>query len=182
MTLLRRVAIVVLSAAPLVAAASFAHKDAKDASDLERKVDQVFATYDKPDTPGCALGVVRDGEFVYNKGYGIASLELGVPLTPESVFYVASVSKQFTAASVVLAAEQGFLSLDDDVRKYVPELPAYGQPITLREMLHHTSGFPDVLGLLEVSGRDPMGSHSTEELMSLIARQKAINYGPRGEY
>jgi len=149
---------------------------------LDQRVDQVFAAYDKADSPGCVLGVIRNGNFIYRKAYGMGSLELGVPLSPQSVFYMGSVSKQFTAASVVLAAEQGFLSLDDDVRKYIPEIPAYGQPITLREMLHHTSGFPDVLGLLEVSGRDPMGSHSTEELMSLIARQKAINYGPRGEY
>ena len=112
----------------------------------------------------------------------MGSLELGVPLSTQSVFYMGSVSKQFTAASVVLAAEQGFLSLDDEVRKYIPEIPDYGQPIRLREMLHHTSGFPDVLGLLEISGRDPMGSHSTAELMDLIVRQKAINYGPRGEY
>src|ERR1700684_1345914 len=172
MTLLRRVAIVVLSAAPLVAAASFAHKDAKDASDLERKVDQVFATYDKPDTPGCALGVVRDGEFVYKKGYGIASLELGVPLTPESVFYMGSVSKQFTAASVVLAAEQGFLSLDDDVRKYVPELPDYGHVITLRQMLHHTSGFRDFLGLIYLSGRDVSDLNSQDEILKIVARQR----------
>src|SRR2546421_619779 len=82
--------------------------------------------------------VLRNGEFVYKRGYGLASLELGVPLTPQSVVYLASMSKQFTAASVILAAEQGYLSLDDDVRKYIPELPSYGQTITLRHMLHHT--------------------------------------------
>src|SRR6266481_4311081 len=116
-----RVAFLLFCACTFTAASSLAQKDG---GDLERKVDQVFAAYDKPDTPGCALGVVRDGEFIYKKGYGTASLELGVPLTPQSVFYMGSVSKQFTAASVVLAAEQGFLSLDDDVRKYVPELPS----------------------------------------------------------
>src|SRR5206468_1970345 len=97
------------------------------AGERERKVDQLFAAYDKADSPGCALGVVRDGELIYKRGYGRASLELGVPLTPQSVFYMGSVSKQFTAASVVLAAEQGYLSLDDDVRKYIPELPSYGK-------------------------------------------------------
>jgi CubicO group peptidase (beta-lactamase class C family) len=178
----RRAVLLFLSTVPLVAAASFAYNEAKGASDLERKVDQVFAAYDKPDSPGCALGVVRDGEFVYKKGYGTASLELGVPLTPQSVFYMGSVSKQFTAASVVLAAEQGFLSLDDDVRKYVPELPSYGKTITLREMLHHTSGFRDILGLLLLAGRNFEDIHPTAELLDLLSRQKALNYQPGEEF
>ncbi len=163
----------------VIAPASFAHQDA---SDLQRRVDQVFAAYDKPDSPGCALGVVRDGEFIYKKGYGIASLELGVPLTPQSVFYMGSVSKQFTAATVVLAAEQGFLSLDDDIRKYVPELPSYGKPITLREMLHHTSGLRDILGLLLLAGRNFEDIHPTAELLDLLSRQKALNYQPGDEF
>lgn len=103
MSLFRPAAILLFSAGTLVAASSFDRQDAQGASDLERKVDQVFATYDKPDTPGCALRVVRDGEFLYNKGYSTASLELGVPLTPQSIFYIGSVLKQFIAASVVLA-------------------------------------------------------------------------------
>ena len=149
---------------------------------MERNVDQVFAAYDKPNSPGCALGVVRDGEFVYKKGYGEGSLELSVPLTPQSVFYMGSVSKQFTAASVVLAAEQGYLSLDDDVRKYVPEIPSYGKPITLRQMLHHTSGFRDILGLLLLAGRNFEDIHPTPELLDLLSRQKALNYMPGDEY
>lgn len=149
---------------------------------LTRKVDQVFAEYDKPDSPGCALGVVRDGNFIYKRGYGKGSLELGVPLTPESVFYMGSVSKQFTAASVVLAAEHGYLSLDDDIRKWVPEIPNYGKTITLREMLHHTSGLRDVLGLLLLAGRNFEDIHSTPELLDLLSHQKALNYTPGDEY
>jgi CubicO group peptidase (beta-lactamase class C family) len=182
MSFFRCAAILLLSVCSLAAAGSFSHNDAKDAGDLERKVDQVFAAYNKPDTPGCALGVVRDGEFIYKKGYGTASLELGVPLTPQSVFYMGSVSKQFTAASVVLAAEQGFLSLDDDVRKYVPELPSYGKTITLREMLHHTSGFRDILGLLLLAGRNFEDIHPTPEMLDLLSRQKAVNYPPGDEF
>jgi CubicO group peptidase (beta-lactamase class C family) len=151
-------------------------------TNVEQRVDQLFAIYDKPDSPGCALGVIRNGSFVYRKAYGMGSLELGVPLSTQSVFYMGSVSKQFTAASVVLAAEQGYLSLDDDVRTYIPEIPDYGQRITLRQMLHHTSGFPDVLSLLVISGRNPAGLHSNVELMDLIVRQKALNYSPQGEY
>ena len=174
-----RAAIVLVSVLSLTAAASFAQQDA---SDMQRKVDQVFAAYDKPDSPGCALGVVRNGEFIYKKGYGTASLELGVPITSQSVFYMGSVSKQFTAASVVLAAEQGFLSLDDDIRKFVPELPSYGKTITLREMLHHTSGFRDVLGLLLLAGRNFEDIHPTAELLDLLSRQKALNYQPGEEF
>jgi CubicO group peptidase (beta-lactamase class C family) len=179
MILFRRSAVVLVSVCSLAATASFAQQDA---GDLQRKVDQVFGAYGKPDSPGCALGVVRDGEFVYKKGYGEASLELGVPLTPQSVFYMGSVSKQFTAASVVLAAEQGYLSLDDDVRKYVPELPSYGKSITLREMLHHTSGFRDILGLLLLAGRNFEDIHPTPELLDLLSRQKALNYAPGDEF
>jgi CubicO group peptidase (beta-lactamase class C family) len=148
----------------------------------ERRVNQVFAAYDKPNSPGCALGVIQNGDFVYRKGYGMASLELGVPLSSDSVFYMGSVSKQFTAASVVLAAEQDFLFLDDNIRKYIPEIPDYGQPITLREMLHHTSGFADVLGLLDISGRNAEDLHPTMELMDLIVRQRALNYKSGEEY
>jgi len=179
MTNFRRAALILCSICLLAAAAAFAQKDA---ADLDCKVDQVFAAYDKPDTPGCALGIVRDGQFIYKKGFGTASLELGVPLTSQSVFYMGSVSKQFTAASVVLAAEQGYLSLDDDVRKYVPELPSYGETITLRQMLHHTSGFRDILGLLLLAGRNFEDIHPTSELLDLLSRQKALNYVPGEEF
>src|SRR5580693_2570315 len=179
MNLFRNAALLALSTASFAAPASFAQQDA---GELERNVDKIFAAFDKPDSPGCALGVVRDGQFVYKKGYGEGSLELSVPLTPESVFYMGSVSKQFTAASVVLAAEQGYLSLDDDVQKYVPELPSYGKTITLRQMLHHTSGFRDVLGLLLLAGRNFEDIHPTPELLDLLSRQKALNYQPGEEF
>src|SRR5262245_24692864 len=90
---------------------------------------------------------------------------------------MASVSKQFTAASVVLAGEQGYLSLDDNIRNYVPELPDYGQPITLRHMLHHTSGFRDLSSLLAISGRS-LDLHSTDEMIDLVAHQRALNFNP----
>lgn len=98
-----------------------------------QNVDQLFTAFNGAGSPGCSVGVIRNGLFVYKKSFGYATLELGVPLTPQSVFYVGSVSKQFTAASGVLAAEQDYLSLDDDVRKYLPELPDYGHPVTLRQ-------------------------------------------------
>ena len=148
----------------------------------QQKVDRIFADYGKAGSPGCALGVIQGGNFVYRKAYGTASLELGVPLSPQSVFYMGSVAKQFTAASVVLAAEQGFLSLDDNIRKYVPELPDYGHAITLRQMLHHTSGFRDYEDLLFLSGRHDSDFHAKDEVMELIARQKGLNNIPGDEY
>jgi CubicO group peptidase (beta-lactamase class C family) len=150
--------------------------------DDQQIVDRIFAAYDKSGSPGCALGVIRDGNFIYRKGYGMASLELGVPLSTQSVFYMGSVSKQFTAASVVLAAEQGLLSLDDNVRKYIPEIPDYGNPITLRQMLHHSSGFRDFLTLIGLSGRDAGEVHSEAEIISLIASQKNLNNVPGEEW
>ncbi|HEX4228916.1 MAG TPA: serine hydrolase domain-containing protein [Bryobacteraceae bacterium] len=149
---------------------------------LQQKVDMIFAAYDNADSPGCAVGVVQDGKFVYKRGYGMGSIELQSPLSPESVFYMGSVSKQFTAASVVLAAEQGYLSLDDDIRKWIPEIPFYGHQITLRQMLHHTSGLRDELGLLSLAGDPVEDIHTTQEMIDLIARQKRLNFNPGDEY
>ena len=146
------------------------------------RVDQIFAAFDKLGSPGCSVGAIRDGNFVYRKSFGYASLELGVPLNPESVFYLASVSKQFTAASIVLASQQGRLSLDDDVRKYIPELPDYGHRVTLRHMLHQTSGFRDFLDLVFISGRDAGDLSSPAAILKLIARQKGLNNVPGDEW
>lgn len=144
-------------------------------------VDALFAVYGKPHSPGCSLGVIRNGSFIHQNSYGEASLELGVPLSSRSVFYMASVSKQFTAAAVVIAAEQGYLSLDDDVRKFIPELPDYGRPITLREVLHQTSGIRDFFTLIELAGRDAAGL-SSDDVLRLIARQKGLNNAPGREF
>src|SRR5512141_133455 len=92
-------------------------------------VDTIFARWDKPNTPGCALGVVRDGQFIYERGYGMANLDYQIPNSPRMVYYIGSDSKQFTAAAIALLALDGKLKLDDDVRKYVPELPDYGKVI-----------------------------------------------------
>lgn len=147
-----------------------------------QKVDQIFSDYDKPGSPGCSLGVIRDGDFVYRRAYGLANLELGVPLSPQSVFYMGSVSKQFTAASVVLAAEQGYLSLDDDVRKYIPELPDYGHVVSLRQMIHQTSGFRDFYTLLGLSGHDATNFNSPQDIFKIVARQRGLNNVPGDQW
>ena len=149
---------------------------------LTQNVDRIFSAYEKPGSPGCALGVIRDGDFIYRKAYGFANLELGVPLSTQSVFYMGSVSKQFTAASVVLAAEQGYLSLDDNVRKYIPELPDYGHAITLRQMIHQTSGFRDFYTLLGLSGQNAADFNSSEEIFKIVVRQRGLNNVPGDEW
>ncbi|MDE1175303.1 MAG: serine hydrolase [Edaphobacter sp.] len=150
--------------------------------DHSHEVDQVFAAYAQPMNPGCSVGIVHGGRFVYQKSYGSASLELDVPLSPKSVFYVGSIAKQFTAASIVLAAEQGYLSLDDNIRKYIPELPAYGHDITLREMLQQTSGFRDFFDLIYLSGHDSSEFNTPSEIFGLIKRQKGLNNVPGAEW
>lgn len=152
------------------------------AEDANAQVDQIFAQWDRADSPGCALGVMRAGEIVYARGYGGANLDYELPLTAQSVFYIASTSKQFTAMSVLLLARQGKLSLDDDVRTYLPELPDYGQTITIRHLLHHTSGIRDYLSLSGMSDAPAENIHSDQDFVALIARQRALNFDPGEEF
>jgi CubicO group peptidase (beta-lactamase class C family) len=147
--------------------------------DVTKQVDKVFEKWDKPDSPGCALGVYKDGQIVYKRGYGVADLNDDVPITSATVFHVASMSKQFTAASIVLLAQQGKLSLDDDVRKYIPELPDFGERITIRHLVHHTSGLRDQWNLLELAGwRYSLDLITDDDVMSVMTRQKDLNFKP----
>ncbi len=147
--------------------------------DVTKQVDKVFEKWDKPSSPGCALGIYRDGQIAYKRGYGVADLNDDVPITPVTVFHVASMSKQFTAASIVLLAQQGKLSLDDDVRKYIPELPDFGQRITIRHLVHHTSGLRDQWNLLELAGwRYSLDLITDDDVMSVMTRQKDLNFKP----
>jgi len=107
---------------------------------FSQKVDQIFASFDKTDAPGCAVGIIESGVFLHKAAYGMASLELDVPLSPESVFRIASVSKQFTAAAVLLLADDGLINLDEDIRTYLPALADYKHTVTVRAMLGHYSG------------------------------------------
>ena len=140
------------------------------------RVDSVFADLNRTDGPGCALGVVRDGEMIYAHGYGMANLDHGVALGPESIFRLASVSKQFTAASAVLAARQGHFALDDPVSEHVSELPVWADSVTVRQLLHHTSGIRDYLALYSLAGRS--GALTPAEIIDLLARQQDTNFPP----
>lgn len=133
MTKLHRLAIV-LVLLPVAARADGALSDA---------IDAVFSGIDRDSQPGCAAGVIHDGEYIHKKGYGLANLEYDMPITSQSVFRTGSVSKQFTAMSIAILAERGDLDLDADVHEYLPDLVDYGHKVTVRQMVHHIAGMGD---------------------------------------
>jgi CubicO group peptidase (beta-lactamase class C family) len=151
------------------------------ADDKTDKVDKIFAFWDKPESPGCAVAIIKDGEIIHKRGYGMADLENNVPITSQSVFYIGSVSKQFVTMCVALLVQEGKLSLDDDVREYIPELPDYDIPITIRHLIHHTSGLRDYLTLEDIAGI-PFGFYHGEDVLQLIVQQKELNFHPGEEY
>jgi CubicO group peptidase (beta-lactamase class C family) len=145
-------------------------------------IDRIFARFDRT-TPGCTVGLARDGQTLYTHGYGMANLEYGVPLTDSTVLESGSVAKQFTASALVLLAQDGKLSLDDDIRKYLPEVPDFGRTITIRNLLTHTSGLRDQWGLLGIEGRGPGTQvHSAATTLDLVAHQKMLNFPPGSAY
>src|ERR1051325_5208420 len=147
------------------------------------KVDKVFAAFTS-ETPGCAVGIGHDGKPVYTRGYGLANLEYGVPITDQTIFESGSVAKQFTAGAIVMLALDGKLDLDDDVRKYIPEVPSFGgQTITLRMLLNHTSGLRDQWALLGIKGEPPgQRVHSPAVTVDLVAHQQMLNFPVGSQY
>lgn len=152
------------------------------ADDRTDKVDKLFETWDSTISPGVSLAIIHNGEIIYERGYGMANLEHNVPITTETVFRIGSTSKQFTAACIAILSLQGKLSLDDDIRKYIPELPAYDKPITVRHLIHHTSGIRDYLGLAYLSGESENDFYTPEDSVAMIARQKGLNFVPGDEH
>ncbi|MFN4316300.1 MAG: serine hydrolase [Chitinophagaceae bacterium] len=141
------------------------------------KVDSMFAAYSDK-SPGAAVAIVKDGELILLKGYGMANLEHGIPITPQTVFNIASVSKQFTAFSIYLLAADGKISLNDDIRLYIPELPDYGKPIRIKHLLAHTSGLRDQAALHSLAGSLPGDIFSTQQVLKLVSRQRTLNFEP----
>ena len=146
------------------------------------KVDEIFSRFDKPESPGCALAVIKDGRIIYQRGYGMSNLEYGIPISPSSIFHVASISKEFTAMAIQLLARQEKLSLDDDVRKYVPEVPDFGERIAIKHLIHHTSGLRDQWSLLEMAGWREDDVITEDDILDLVSRQKALNFKPGEEH
>lgn len=145
-------------------------------------MDEVFSDYTKPGSPGCAVAIYRNGAVSYAKGYGLANIEEDVPITPHAVFDIGSTSKQFTAASILLLEKEGKLSVYDDVRKYIPELPDYGHKITILQLLNHTSGLRDYLVLMDLAGINRDSVTTDEDALQLITRQKALNFAPGSDW
>jgi CubicO group peptidase (beta-lactamase class C family) len=150
-------------------------------TDPRQQVDRLFSMYTRKNSPGCALAVIRDGRIVYEKGYGMANVEYAVPIGPGTIFHIASVSKQFTAFAIQLLVADGRLSLDDDVRKYLPELHDFGATITIRHLLHHTSGLRDQWTLLNMAGWRSGDIITEDDILGLVWRQTALNFAPGEE-
>ncbi|MDZ4673309.1 MAG: serine hydrolase domain-containing protein [Gemmatimonadota bacterium] len=147
------------------------------------RIDSAFVQYQRPESPGCALGVSRNDQMVLEQAWGHAELEYSIPISPATIFEGGSVSKQFTAAAVLLLAQEGKLSLDDNLRRWVPEIPDYGTPITIRHLLNHTSGLKDWGSIAGIGGW-PRGSriYTHAHVLEILGRQGSLNYTPGAEY
>src|SRR6188474_27603 len=168
-----RLGTVLLIFAPAIAAGQ--------SSDLGAVADRVFAQWTR-ETPGCAVGVAQGGRTLLTRGYGMANLETGTPITAETIFESGSVAKQFTASAILLLMSDGKLRLDDRVQKYLPELPEYGRPMTIRHLLSHTSGLREWSNLVELDGW-PRGTaaHTQDDFLEVVFAQRELNY-PVGEH
>ena len=152
-------------------------------ADARERVKTIFAPWDHTDTPGCAVGVAVNGAELLRAAWGMADLEHGVAITPDTVFEAGSVSKQFTAAAILLLAQKGRISLSDPVSKYFPELPDYGRPITLEQLLHHTSGLRDWDAVAAAAGWPrTTREYSNAWVLDIASRQKTLNYAPGEEW
>jgi CubicO group peptidase (beta-lactamase class C family) len=146
------------------------------------EVDEIFKDWSKPDAPGASVAVIRNGEIVFQKGYGSANLEYGIAVTADTVFHVASVSKQFTAMALVLLEQDGKLSLEDDIRRYLPELPDYGPSVTIRQLLQHTGGIRDQWQTLAIAGWRLDDVITQKQILRVLFRQKELNFAPGKEH
>jgi len=152
---------------------------ARDADDI----DAIFARYAGDKVPGCVVGVARDGATIVERAYGMADIEKGVPAHPDGIYEAGSISKQFTAAAVMLLVRDGRLSLTDDIRKYLPEMPDYGTPITIEQLIHHISGLRDWGSIVAMEGW-PRNSRNmnNNDVLAIASRQRHLNYAPGAHY
>lgn len=149
------------------------------ALDFNERVDRLFRKWDRTDTPGCSVAVVKDGEFVYEKSYGMASLKFGIPNSPDTIYRIGSNTKQFTVFAIYLLEQDGLLELHDDVQLYIDEFPDFGESITIQHLIHHTSGLRDYFGLMVFGGWNLMEDLiNKEQALHLVSRQSALNFLP----
>ncbi|TDH24579.1 class A beta-lactamase-related serine hydrolase [Segetibacter sp. 3557_3] len=149
--------------------------------EIANRIDSIFKAY-QSNTPGCAIAVVKEGKMVFSKGYGLASLDYDIPNTANTVFDIASVSKQFAAYAISTLIEQGKLSLKDDIRKYLPEVPDFGKTITIDHLVHHTSGLRDWTEALAVAGWRGEEVYSMADIMRMVKRQNGLDFPPGSKY
>ncbi len=152
-------------------------------SDVQKtRIDSIFARYDRPDMPGCAVLLLQDGEAILSKGYGMADLEHQLPITPSTVFYAGSISKQFVAATALLLDEARVLDLKAPVHRYLADFPTYGSDITVQHLIYHTSGIVDYFELLEIAGLNYLNQISRDTVYAIICRQPALAFQPGDKY
>ena len=149
---------------------------------MQKQIDEVFLAWDTAGTPGVAVAVVKDGGIAFSNAYGYAHLEYDIPNTPTTIFHIASISKQFTTFSILLLEAEGKLSLDDEIQQYIPELPRFDYPVTLRHMAHNISGLRDQWNLLGMAGWRLDDVITTQQVLRLLSRQKELNFRPGDEY
>ncbi len=171
-----------LACAITLAASAACAPDRPSDPAIARGIDAVFADLDRPGSPGASVSVIRDGEIIHSRGYGYAQIEHDVPVTPATVFHVASVSKQFTAMAVTMLAAEGALSLDDHVQRHLDDVPWFQHPVTVRQLIHHTSGIRDQWQLLGIAGWRLDDVITTEQILGLMSRQRELNFVPGSEY
>lgn len=164
----------------LAAIASSCEKNNAGLSNAE--VDDLFKDYNTTSSPGCAIAVIHNGEVVYKKGYGIANLEYDIAISPSTVFDIASVSKQFAGLAISTLVQEGKISLDDDIRKYLPEVPDFGRVITIQHLVHHTSGLRDWPQTLNVAGWRWDEVFSFKDIMRMVKNQKELDFDPGSKH
>lgn len=142
------------------------------------RIDALFQQWNHPDAPGCVAGIVQGDQLVYSKGFGLAALENKTPNTPESIYYMCSVSKQFAGYAVALLVNQGKLKLDDDIHTYLPWMQDFGQTITVRHLLGHTSGIRDDIGMAQLYGLNMDGMLTQDLAIKILAKQHSLNFIP----
>ncbi len=149
---------------------------------VTKKIDSIFSKWNKDNSPGCTVGIVRNDSLIFAKGYGMANLEYAIQNKPETPYHMASVSKQFTAFSIVLLAKQGKLNINDDVRKWLPWFPDLKEKITIRNLLNHTSGIRDQWQLLAIAGTRLDDVITQDQVIKILSKQQALNFKPGDKY
>ncbi len=149
---------------------------------LKNKIDSLFTEFNTSNTPGCTIGIVRNDSLIYAKGYGMANLEYDIPNTPETIFHIASISKQFTASAIILLARKGKLNLDDDIHKYLPWFPDLKAKITIRNLLNHTSGIRDQWQLVAISGTRLDDVITQDQIIYILSKQRELNFMPGKQF